>query len=95
MQLEGCFTLLAGSGRTASTRHQTLRTAFDWSCELLPETERAFLRRLAVFTTGFTLEASTAVMNDPGITTQVVLDDIASLVAKSLVAPDRSGSAGR
>ena len=54
------FRLLAGGSRTALARHQTLRTAVDWSHELLSEPEQVLLRRLAVFAGGFTLGAAEA-----------------------------------
>jgi predicted ATPase len=92
--LEDRFRLLAGGRRTTLARHQTLHATFDWSYELLPETERRLLRRLSIFATGFTLQAATAVM-DPDDTTQMVLEGIANLVAKSLITLDRSVPSGR
>jgi hypothetical protein len=81
--------------RTALPRHQTLRATLDWSYELLPETERRLLRRLAIFAAGFTLEAATAVMIDTDDTAFVVLEGVANLVAKSLVALDPRVPSGR
>jgi DNA-binding winged helix-turn-helix (wHTH) protein len=40
------FWLLTSGRRTALPRHQTLGAALDWSYQLLPEEERAVLRRL-------------------------------------------------
>ena len=57
-----------------AARHQTLRATLDWSYELLPESERTLLRRLAIFVGGFTLEAATAVMGDTGATASTVAD---------------------
>jgi non-specific serine/threonine protein kinase len=94
-RLDERFGLLVGGRRTALPRHQTLRAALDWSYELLSEPERCLLRRLAVFAAGFTLEAVTAVMSDKGYTASVILEEIADLVAKSLVTSDGSASAGR
>ena len=50
------FGLLTGGSRAALPRHQTLRTAIEWSYDLLPDGERAVLRRLCVFAGRFTLE---------------------------------------
>jgi predicted ATPase/DNA-binding winged helix-turn-helix (wHTH) protein len=89
------FALLTAGSRTALPRHRTLRATLDWSHELLPETERRLLRRLAVFPAGFTIDAATAVMTDTGFDASAVLDGIANLVAKSWVALDKSGGNAR
>lgn len=89
------FALLTAGRRTALPRQRTLRATLDWSHELLPETERRLLRRLAVFPGGFTIDAATAVMTDTGLDAPAVLDGIANLVAKSWVALDKSGAAAR
>jgi predicted ATPase len=86
---------LTGGRRTALPRHQTLRATFDWSYELLPDAERRLLRRLSIFTAGFTLEAVNAVMSDQGHAASVLLEQIANLVAKSLVTSDGSAPTGR
>lgn len=88
--LDDRFSVLTGGRRTALPRHQTLRAALDWSYELLPEPERRLLRRSAIFVGGFTLEAATAVISDTESAASAVADGIASLVAKSLVALERS-----
>ncbi len=94
-RLEDRFRLLTIGRRTALPKHQTLRATLDWSYDLLPEAEQLLLGRLAVFVTGFTLEAAAAVMSDTGKDTPVVLEGIANLVAKSLLIQDRSQSGGR
>ena len=94
-RLDERFALLTGGRRSALPRHQTLRATLDWSYELLPEPERCLLRRLGVFAAGFTLDAANAVMNDKGCAPSVLLDQIANLVAKSLVALDGTAPAGR
>jgi len=60
-RLDDRFHLLTGGARSALPRQQTLQALIDWSYELLPEEERALLRRLAVFVGGWTLEAAEAV----------------------------------
>jgi predicted ATPase/DNA-binding winged helix-turn-helix (wHTH) protein len=87
-RLDNRFRLLAGGRRTALPRHQTLRATLDWSYELLTEPERAVLRRLAIFAGGFTLEAARAVAADGAVAAPEVVDCVASLVAKSLLAAD-------
>ena len=71
-------------------RHRTMRAALEWSHSLLEDTERLVLRRLGVFTGGFSLELAQAVASEPdvGLDEWGVLDIIGSLVDKSLVAAD-------
>ena len=89
------FALLAAGRRTALPRQRTLRATLDWSYELLPDSERRLLRRLAVFAGGFTVDAAAAVMTDTGSDASAVLDGIANLVAKSWVTLDKSGGGAR
>jgi predicted ATPase len=86
---------LTGGRRTALPRHQTLRATLDWSYDLLPESERCLLRRLGIFPAGFTLEAANALMSDQSQAASVTLEQIANLIAKSLVTLDGSPSARR
>ncbi|TMJ58304.1 MAG: transcriptional regulator [Alphaproteobacteria bacterium] len=87
--LDDRFRLLTAGRRTALPRHQTLGATLDWSYQLLPEEERAVLRRLSVFAGDFPLEAAVAVAADPG--PSEIVDHIANLVGKSLVAADPRG----
>jgi predicted ATPase/DNA-binding winged helix-turn-helix (wHTH) protein len=87
-RLDDHLGLLAGSRRTATSRHRTLRATLDWSYELLTEAEQVVLRRLAIFAGGFTLQSATAVAADGEIAASDFVDCIASLVAKSLVTAD-------
>ncbi len=84
-RLDDRFRLLTGGSRTALPRHQTLRAVVDWSWELLDERERALLRRLSMFAGGATLEAIEEIWGAD------VLDPLAGLVDKSLVAVDAAG----
>jgi predicted ATPase/DNA-binding winged helix-turn-helix (wHTH) protein len=89
------FALLTRGRRTALARHRTLRATLDWSHELLPEAEQKLFRRLAVFNGGFTLDAAATVMTDVGLDAGAVTDGIANLVAKSLVARDKTSESPR
>jgi predicted ATPase/DNA-binding winged helix-turn-helix (wHTH) protein len=86
--LDDRFNLLTGARRTALPRHQTLRATLDWSHDLLPESERTILRRLAVFTGIFSLEAAGAIVTGPDIGLSDVINGFANLVTKSLVSID-------
>jgi predicted ATPase len=86
------FRLLTGGSRRALERHQTLRNAVQWSYDLLSPAERAVLARSAVFAGGFTLEAAECVCSGHDVDPADILDLLDSLVRKSLVTVDRSGS---
>ena len=87
-RLDDRFGLLTGGSRVALPRHQTLRTMIDWSHDLLTNSERTLLRRLAIFAGGWTLEAANVVCAEPE--GAAVLDLHMQLVQKSLVVIDRS-----
>jgi predicted ATPase/DNA-binding CsgD family transcriptional regulator len=89
--LQDRFRLLIGGRRTAVPRQQTLRASVDWSHALLTEPERVLFRRLAPFMGGFDIAAARAVAGGTDIERYQVLDQLALLVDKSLVAADDSG----
>jgi predicted ATPase/class 3 adenylate cyclase/tetratricopeptide (TPR) repeat protein len=76
--------LLSRAGRR--DRQATLRAAFDWSWELLGESEKETLARMSVFEGGFTLLSAGAVAcADPAAGQLPIVDLIQGLVDKSLV----------
>jgi predicted ATPase/DNA-binding CsgD family transcriptional regulator len=79
------FSLLTGGSRAALPRHQTLRTTIEWSHDLLPEGERAVLRRSCAFAGRFTLEDAESVCTSEDVPAAQALDVLSSLVDKSLV----------
>ena len=87
-RLNDQFRLLTAGSRTALPQHQTLRATLDWSYELLSAEERRLLQQLAVFVSGFTLEAVEKICGEdagaPG-----VIDLTTRLVEKSLVIAER------
>jgi predicted ATPase/DNA-binding CsgD family transcriptional regulator len=84
--------LLASRERDRPDRHQTLRAAVSWSFGLLPDDERAVLRRLAVFEGGCRLGAAESVCGD-GVAD--VLGALGSLVDKGLLTRPDAGDADR
>jgi predicted ATPase/DNA-binding winged helix-turn-helix (wHTH) protein len=78
--------------RNAPARQKTLHATMDWSYSLLTESERAVLRRMAVFVGDFTLDDLIAV-SAGDIAETSILDAVDSLVAKSMVATRQSGAA--
>jgi hypothetical protein len=77
--------LLTGGARAGPARHHTLLALIDWSYQLLPDEEQALLRRLAIFTGHWNLEAAEAVGAREPVAASAVLDGLTQLVNKSLV----------
>ena len=91
-RLDDRFRLLRAGSRTAPTRQQTLEATLDWSHDLLSPDEATLLRRLAVFSGNFVLEAVEEVCAGDGLEPLQVTLLLADLVDKSLVASeDRDG----
>ncbi|MEV0948070.1 BTAD domain-containing putative transcriptional regulator [Rhodococcus sp. NPDC049939] len=61
------FALLRSGDRTSPARHRNLHAVIEWSWNLLEESERAALRRLCRFPSGFTLDAATTVAQWGGV----------------------------
>jgi predicted ATPase/class 3 adenylate cyclase len=94
-RLDQRFRLLTGGSRSALPRQQTLRATVDWSYSLLNRGEQAVLRRLSVFVDGFDLQAAERVAGLADIDVLDVSELVASLVDKSLVAVEPSGTSYR
>ncbi len=91
VRLSNRFHLLTGGDRTALPRQQTLRASIDWSYDLLTTPERTLLRRFAIFSGGWTLEAAEAVAAFGDVDESNVLDLLTHLVEKSLVVLQSDG----
>ncbi len=94
-RLDDVFRILAGGGRTAIPRHRTLRATIDWSHDLLPEPSRVLFRRLSAFRGGFTLEAAESVCAGDGLASEMVLEEVARLVDRSMVGFREEGGGAR
>ncbi len=102
-RLDDVFSLLTVNSRTALPRHRTLRSTMDWSFGLLSGREQSLLRRLSAFAGSFSLEAAESVCADDRESAQHeawlephdVLDGVAALVDKSLVAMEVDEFAAR
>jgi len=84
-RLEKRFEVLRAGTRDLPPRLQTLRSAIDWSYDLLDQRAQTLFRRLAVFAGGWTVEAAEGVCNIDGDLGPDVLDQLETLIDSSLV----------
>jgi predicted ATPase/transcriptional regulator with XRE-family HTH domain len=87
VRLEHRLAMLTGGSQDLPVRQQTLRNTLLWSYQLLSAWEQHLFRLLSVFVGGCTLEAVETVYADliAHDSAYHFLDDIASLVSKSLL----------
>ncbi len=78
------FDLLVDGGRDTSARQQTLRSAIDWSIELLDDDQRDCFARLGALSGTFDLDAAASVTGVGDA--DELLDVMTSLVRHSMVA---------
>jgi len=90
-RLRGSREELGPAWRDAPLRHRTLEATIDWSVRLISPAEQTLFTRLAVFTSGFTIEAAESVSADLELPT---VDGLAALLDHGLVqtAPARDGT---
>jgi predicted ATPase len=94
-RLDQSFRLLRG-GRRQVERHQTIRATVEWSYDLLGDPEKVTFNRLSVFAGWFTAADAEAVVADGEVIEDFdVLEHLDSLVSKSMVQSDTTGSVGR
>jgi predicted ATPase/DNA-binding SARP family transcriptional activator len=93
--LDDVFKLLVGGRQGAPVRHRTLRAALDWSYDMLQPAEQAALRRLSVFAGSFCLAAAQQVVTLGETEPADVLDLLARLVDRSLLAVEHTPAQAR
>lgn len=76
---------LGTAGVDVAAHHRTLEATLEWSHRLVELEEQTLLARLAVFSSGWTLDAAEHVAAGDGIEPASILDLLGSLVDKSLV----------
>jgi len=81
-RLDDRFRVVVGGDRAALPRQQTLRALIDWGYALLSEPDQVLLRRCAVFSDGWTLEAAEGICAGGGVDPDSVLP---LLIGKSQV----------
>ena len=83
-QMNEEFIMSADGRRAVSSRQKTLRNAILWSYNLLSSAEQELLRRLSVFSGGFTMNAAEAILADVS-TKKSMPNLVGSLLDKSLL----------
>jgi predicted ATPase/class 3 adenylate cyclase len=84
--------LLKNEQRGGASRTQTLSALIEWSYDLLTPPEQALFRTLCMFAGSFSLESAALAAGTDGLET---IDLISSLVEKSMVVREASGSDAR
>jgi len=76
------LSVLAGGAQDLANHQRTMRSAIDWSYQLLSSEDQRLFRTLGVFTAGATVDAAESVA---GVADDTLLSGLASLVDKSLL----------
>jgi predicted ATPase/class 3 adenylate cyclase len=84
-RLDDRYKFLTAGSRVLQERQQTLRALVDWSYDMLTDSEKILLSRLALFRGGFDMAAAEAVCGAEPLSPDDVLDLLTSLIEKSLV----------
>lgn len=79
------LSLLTSQAQDRPARHQTLRANLDWSYHLLSAREQRLFRQMAVFVGNCTLQAIEGISASSGDDGAWLLEDITSLLEKSLI----------
>ncbi|HET7338849.1 MAG TPA: hypothetical protein VFK22_04820, partial [Candidatus Dormibacteraeota bacterium] len=74
---------LGGGLRDLPDRQRTLRSAIQWSFDLLDERDRSLFLKLAVFRGGFTVDGAAAIC--PELTGTALLDSLEAILDSSLI----------
>jgi non-specific serine/threonine protein kinase len=91
-RLDTQFAMLAAGASGALPRHQTLRTAIEWSYDLCSPLERALWQRLSVFAGGFDLAAVEEVCAESDPERDEIVAALFGLIDKSVVLRQSLGS---
>lgn len=90
-RLDQTFQVLTSDGRVALERHETLRTAIEWSHRLCSPSERRLWARLSVFAGTFDIRAIEEVCAETELERADVVAALVGLVDKSVVLRDDDG----
>jgi predicted ATPase/DNA-binding CsgD family transcriptional regulator len=93
-ELGGQGPLSTAGSAAEPPRHSSLRASLDWSYRLLDEAERGLLRRLSVFSGGFTADAAQGIAA-PSASVTHIHDLLQALERKGLLVPASTGAPER
>ena len=91
LRLKHRLQVLTRGARDLPARQQTMKSAIDWSYDLLEESQRKLFARISVFIGGFTIEAAESVCADSGEIVEI-LDIVESLIEKNLLIQSSSSA---
>ncbi|GAB3036794.1 protein kinase domain-containing protein [Mycobacterium bourgelatii] len=84
-RLSDRLAFLTGGRRAAPTRQQALNYCIEWSYDRCTASEQRLWQRLSVFAGGFDIEAAQQVCAGAGLERDAVVDELCSLIDKSIV----------
>ena len=90
-QLVSRLDILTNRARDVPERHRTLRSAVEWSYNLMAEEEKKLFARLAVFPGGFSAETVGEVLMTPE-TAHLAMDVLELLAEKNIIQPDMANA---
>lgn len=93
-RLSARYEVLTQGSRSAPRRQQSLRSTIEWSYDLCTPVEQSLWAHMSVFSASFELDAAEGVLKGYPASTDV-LDVVSSLVDKSILLREESGSAVR
>ncbi len=91
-RLDDRFRLLTGGSGRRLGRQQTLLATVEWSHDLLRPTEQILLRRLAMMSGSFSLDAVYAICEGDGVDRSEIVQLLRRLVATSWLIKERGGA---
>jgi predicted ATPase len=88
-RLDDRCAMLGMERRTGVFRQRSMAATIDWSYKLLPEKEKAVLRRLATFGGAFSMQAAISVASDGELGATAVREAVSALTNKSFLVLDQ------
>ncbi len=91
IQMRDRVSLLSNARRGVAERHRTLGSMISWSYNRLSPSQQILLRRLAVFSGNFTVDAAIAVASHGTLDSETVFREVAGLASRSMLSTQQQG----